>query len=56
MKRQQLFENLSFMSTKNFFKRKKFFTFHLNYRFVTENLRRHNLYVIIQKKHYLIFV
>ena len=27
-----------------------FFTFYLNRRFVTENLRRYNLYAIIQKK------
>ena len=38
------------MSTKSCFEKEKSFTFYLNQRFVTENLRRHNLYTINWKK------
>ena len=49
-KRQTVSKNLWFISTKNCFERKFFFTFYLNQRFVTKNWRRHNLYAIIRKK------
>ena len=44
------FENLRFMSTKDWYEVKKNFTFYLNQRFVTESLCRHSLYAIIRKK------
>ena len=50
VKRQKLFKNLRFMSTKCSFEKEKKLIFHLNQRFVIENLRRYNLYVILRKK------